>query len=56
MKEALLNMHQDPEGRKVLEQFGALRFIETTNDDYNVVVKYAEEAHFNLATYDYIND
>jgi len=56
MREALLNMHQDPEGKKVLEQFGARRFIETTNQDYNPVVKYAEDSHLNLATYDYIND
>lgn len=56
MKEALLNMGQDPEGKKVLEQFGARRFIETTNQDYNPVVKYAEDTHLNLVTYDYIND
>lgn len=56
MKEALLNMHQDPEGMKVLKQFGAQRFIETGNADYDVVVKYAEEAHLTLSTYDYIND
>lgn len=56
IKEALLNMHLDPEGKKVLEHFGAQRFIETTNRDYLPVVKYAEESHLNLATYDYIND
>jgi phosphonate transport system substrate-binding protein len=56
MKEALLGMHLDPEGKKVLERFGAQKFIETTNQDYLPVLKYAEEAHLNLATYDYIND
>jgi phosphonate transport system substrate-binding protein len=56
MREVLLNMHQDPEGKNVLEQFGARRFIETTNQDYNPVIKYAEDSHLNLATYDYIND
>jgi hypothetical protein len=49
-------MHLDPEGRKVLERFGAQKFIETANADYAVIVKYAEDIHVNLATYDYIND
>jgi phosphonate transport system substrate-binding protein len=56
MKEALLGMHLDPEGKKVLERFGAQKFIETTNQDYLPVLKYAEEARLNLATYDYLND
>jgi phosphonate transport system substrate-binding protein len=54
--DALLKMHLDPAGRKVLEQFGALRFVETTNQDYSVVRKYAEDIHLNLSTYDYKND
>lgn len=56
LKEALLNMHLDPDGKRVLERFGALRFIETTDEDYAVVVKYAERNRLNLATYDYKND
>jgi phosphonate transport system substrate-binding protein len=56
MRDALMNMHLDPEGKKVLEQFGAQKFIEAANADYDVVVKYAEEIHLNLATYDYIDD
>jgi phosphonate transport system substrate-binding protein len=56
LKEALLNMHQDPDGKRVLERFGALKFIETTNQDYVVVVKYAQDTGMDLATYDYIND
>ncbi|OGP37176.1 MAG: hypothetical protein A2X98_06845 [Deltaproteobacteria bacterium GWC2_66_88] len=56
LKEALLNMHMDPDGKPVLERFGALRFIETTDADYAVVVKYAEHNRLNLATYDYKND
>ncbi|MBP2685662.1 MAG: phosphonate transporter, periplasmic phosphonate-binding protein, partial [Deltaproteobacteria bacterium] len=38
LKEALLAMHNDPDGKQVLERFGALRFIETTDEDYAVVV------------------
>jgi phosphonate transport system substrate-binding protein len=56
LKEALLNMHMDPDGKQVLERFGALQFIETTDEDYAVVVKYAEHNRLNLSTYDYKND
>jgi phosphonate transport system substrate-binding protein len=56
LKEALLSMHEDPEGKQVLEQFGALRFIATTNEDYATVVRYAKTIHLDLATYDYVND
>ena len=56
LKDALLSMHTDPEGKKALERLGALRFTETTNEDYDVVVKYAEAIHLNLTSYDYTND
>ncbi|MDO9028302.1 MAG: phosphate/phosphite/phosphonate ABC transporter substrate-binding protein [Candidatus Roizmanbacteria bacterium] len=56
LKEALLNMHNDAEGTKVLKDFGATRFIETVDDDYTNVYKYAKQINLNLATYDYIKD
>jgi phosphonate transport system substrate-binding protein len=56
LEESLLTMHLDPDGKKVLEGFGAVKFIETTDQDYGVVRKYAEDIHLNLATYDYKND
>ena len=56
LKESLLTMHQDPDGKKVLERFGAAKFIETMDQDYGIVRKYAEDIHLNLATYDYKND
>jgi phosphonate transport system substrate-binding protein len=56
LKETLLSMHQDPDGKRVLEQFRAQKFIETTNRDYDVVVTYAKSIGLDLATYDYIND
>jgi phosphonate transport system substrate-binding protein len=56
LKDALLKMNLDPDGKKVLERFGALKFIETTNKDYDVVRKYAEDIHLNLATYEYMNN
>jgi phosphonate transport system substrate-binding protein len=55
LKEALLNMHNDQEGRKVLKDFNAKRFIETTNDDYANVYKYIKEINLDLAVYDYVN-
>ncbi|PJB32446.1 MAG: hypothetical protein CO109_04580 [Deltaproteobacteria bacterium CG_4_9_14_3_um_filter_65_9] len=56
LKDALLKMNLDPDGKKVLERFGARRFIETRNEEYDVIVKYAEDIHLNLSTYDYKND
>jgi phosphonate transport system substrate-binding protein len=56
LKDALLKMNLDPDGKKVLERFGALKFIETTDKDYDVVRKYAEDIHLNLATYEYMNN
>ncbi len=56
LKRVLLEMSQDSEGRKVLSNFGAREFIETTEADYQPVFKIAEEAGINLAEYKYIND
>lgn len=56
LKMALIYMHADPEGINVLKKFGARRFIETSNDDYASVYKYAREIGLNLSTYDYINE
>jgi phosphonate transport system substrate-binding protein len=54
--EALLSMHDDDEGRAVLQRFGALRFIETSHEDYESVFRYAAEIDLELATYEYQND
>ena len=56
LKKSLLEMHEDPEGKKVLERFEARRFIETRNEDYAVVLQYAKDIGLNLATYNYSND
>lgn len=56
LKEALLTMHEDPEGKEVLKRFGARRFIETTDKNYEPVFKYAQEIGLNLSTYDYMNE
>ena len=56
LKEALLTMHENPEGAALLKVFGAQRFIETSNSDYRPVYLYAQEIELTLATYDYMND
>ena len=56
LKESLLAMHLDPDGKQVLERFGAQKFIETTNKDYAAVLKYAEDLHLDLSTYEYMNN
>jgi phosphonate transport system substrate-binding protein len=56
LKEALLNMTHDAEGREVLKELGAARFIETVEADYAPVFDFAEEIGLDLETYDYIND
>jgi phosphonate transport system substrate-binding protein len=55
LKEVFLDMHNDPEGKKVLSRFGAQRFIATTDGDYAPVLSYAEKIGLNLASYDYMN-
>jgi phosphonate transport system substrate-binding protein len=55
IKETLLNMDKDEEGRKVLSKFRAQRFIETTEKDYEPVFKIVEKAGIDLKTYVYIN-
>jgi len=56
IRKALLNMHEDVEGAGLLKAFGAKRFIETTDDDYRPVYRYARQAGIMLSTYDYLND
>lgn len=56
VKNTLLNMHTTPDGEKILKDFGALRFIVTTDRDYQPVFLYARETGLNLSTYDYMND
>jgi phosphonate transport system substrate-binding protein len=56
LKQALLSMHNDPEGAEILKNFGASKFIETTRDDYKNVYDLVEQVGLDLATYDYINE
>jgi hypothetical protein len=49
-------MHEDKQGREVLQKFGATRFIETSAQDYEPVFSYAAEIKLDLNKYDYINN
>ena len=49
--DALIAMHSDPEGAKVLKAFGARRFIGTTDADYAPVMTYARELGIDLANF-----
>lgn len=53
LKTLLLTMHQNEKGRKVLENFGARRFVETSYSDYQVLYNMAEDMEIDLKTYSY---
>jgi phosphonate transport system substrate-binding protein len=55
LRNVFLKMDKDPEGIKVLNDFGIKRFIETTESDYESVIDLAKRAKINLKTYDYMN-
>ena len=44
IKGALLSMERDPEGAAILKDFGARRFIETSDGEYDKVREYAKKA------------
>ncbi len=56
LAECLLAMHEDTEGSSILRAFGARKFIETTDSDYQPVYRYARDIGLNLASYDYMNE
>ncbi len=51
-----MNIDKSPEGRAVLEKFGAIKFIETTVDDYKPVFDLVEKAGIDIKTYHYKNE
>ncbi|MGE5301140.1 MAG: phosphate/phosphite/phosphonate ABC transporter substrate-binding protein [Acidobacteriota bacterium] len=56
LKEALLNIDKDPEGKIVLEKFGGIKFIETTVADYKPVFDIARKAGIDIKKYIYRNE
>lgn len=55
LEETLLNMHNDEDGRNVLKKFGAKRFIETTDADYQSVYDYMKKIGISFSSYGYGN-
>lgn len=53
LKTVLSGLHTDSEGKAVLQQFAALKFIETTTHDYQSVFDMAKNAHIDVMTYIY---
>lgn len=53
MQQALFHMHEDPEGVRVLEKLGALRFIEATRADFSVVRSMARKANIDIKRFKY---
>jgi len=51
LREALLTMHEDPEGARILKNFGAQRFIETADSDFRPVFEYARAIGIDLHTW-----
>jgi len=56
LQNILLQMEQDTQGRDVLLNFGARKFIQTTPNDYEPVFTYAEKVRLDLTKYNYSND
>ncbi len=56
LKRALLDLEADRDGASVLAQFGALRFMETTVEDYKPVTDMARAAGIDLKRYHYRNE
>jgi phosphonate transport system substrate-binding protein len=56
LKSLLLNLDGSPEGRAVLQKMKAVKFIETTVDDYRPVISLAEKAGIDLRRYEYRNE
>jgi len=53
LKKALLHMDTDPEGKKVLQRFGAVRFIPTSDDDFKPLYDLVRHLRIDLASYPY---
>ena len=56
LRNILLEMDHNKEGKEVLSKFGAQKFIETTEKDYAPVFLYAEKVKLDLKRYNYWND
>ena len=53
IKILLLSLHETPEGQEILKKFGAIKFIETSNDDYVVLYNMVKQLGIDLQEYSY---
>jgi len=51
LKILLLALHETAEGQEILKNFGALKFVETTNNDYKVLYNMIKELGIDLYGY-----
>lgn len=51
LKKALLQMDGKLQGQRILEKFGALKFVETNGADYDPVIQMTKKAGLNLSDY-----
>ena len=56
IKNVLLQMEQDKQGQEILKKFKAIKFIETTPDDYTPVFEYSNTVSLDLRKYNYMNE
>jgi phosphonate transport system substrate-binding protein len=56
LKNTLLQMEQDKQGQEILKKFKAIKFIETTVDDYAPVFEYSNTVSLDLQKYNYMNE
>jgi len=56
LRNLLLEMDRTEEGKEILREFGAKKFIETTEKDYDPVFVYADKVKLDLKKYNYWND
>ncbi len=55
LREVLIGMDKNDEGKEILKKFEAIQFIPTTREDYGTVFEFAKKAGIDLKTYDYVN-
>ncbi|MEJ2182224.1 MAG: phosphate/phosphite/phosphonate ABC transporter substrate-binding protein [Nitrospirota bacterium] len=53
LTEVLLSMHEDEEGRKVLKQMGAVKFVPAREEDFQPVRRLAEKAGIDIKHFTY---
>jgi ABC-type phosphate/phosphonate transport system substrate-binding protein len=51
LKILLLSLHESTAGQEVLNNFGALKFVETTDNDYGALYKMVKELGIDLYNY-----